>query len=176
MSHTAQVYSYMCDWLAFVPDQRLLKVTDIFLSMTTELPVTNRRKLRKSWWFKFPMKVLRYPSTLAWLEVISFDSLIMLITDPGVALRALYKLTMQAMSHNSAHAVEHDGVTGADLEVGDTGHTPSKPSTCSYLHVLVTYLLVSLSSIVRCRSSDHLLSAQKLPDLDISASEHASCN
>ena len=49
---------------------------------------------------------------------------------------------LNSMSHNSAHAPdEHDGVTGADLGVGDTGHTPSKPSTCSYLHVLVTYLL-----------------------------------
>ena len=53
------------------------------------------------------------------------------------------------MSHNSAHAVEHDGVTGADLgvRVGDTGHTPSKPSTCSYFHVLVTYLRVSNTKI-----------------------------
>ena len=71
--------------------ETLLKVTIIFLSMTTKLPVTNCRKLRKSWWFKFPMKVLRYPSTLAWLDFISFGSLIMLITDLGVALRALYK-------------------------------------------------------------------------------------
>ena len=51
---------------------------------------------------------------------------------------------LNSISHhsNSAHAVEHDGVTGADLGVGgDTEHTSSKPSTCGYLHVLVTYLL-----------------------------------
>ena len=59
----------------------------------------------------------------------------------GSQIRLRDHLNSVLMSHNSVHAVEHDGVTGADLAMGNAGHTPSKPSTCSYLYVLVTYLL-----------------------------------
>jgi len=42
----------------------------IYLATSTELPVTKRRKSLSSSRFILPMKVKRYPNTLAWTEVI----------------------------------------------------------------------------------------------------------